>query len=245
MLGYSVDEWTSTVHPDDRERAQQTAAAHFKKGGNGTNRFRWICKDGSVIWVESRSAIVSDSEGNPIGMRGVTMDITQRMLAERRKDEFISMASHELKTPITSIKVFNQLLEKKFKNDPAAQKYLSRMSRQIDKLTNLVEDLLDMSKIQTGKLALRKEPFALYQLVQEVVETMRVTNDRSIYLDGKTDKLVEADYDRIGQVLINLISNAIKYSPNKKEVEVLVSATDSEITITVTDHGVGIPPRAS
>ncbi len=250
MLGYSVDEWTLTphfwssiVHPDDRERAQQTAAAHFKKGGNGTNRFRWICKDGSVIWVESRSAIVSDSEGNPIGMRGVTMDITQRMLAERRKDEFISMASHELKTPITSIKVFNQLLEKKFKDDPAAQKYLSRMSRQIDKLTNLVEDLLDMSKIQTGKLALRKEPFALYQLVQEVVETMRVTNDRSIYLNGKTDKLVEADYDRIGQVLINLISNAIKYSPNKKEVEVVVAATDSEITITVTDHGVGIPPE--
>lgn len=250
MLGYSVEEWTSTphfwstiVHPDDREKAQEVAASHFKKGGNGINRFRWICKDGSIIWVESRSAVVYDAAGNPIGMRGVTMDITQRIQAERRKDEFISMASHELKTPITSIKVFNQLLEKKFKDEPIAGKYLSRMSKQIDKLTNLVEDLLDMSKIQTGKLALRKEPFALFQLVQEVVETMRVTNDRPISLKGKSDLLVEADYDRIGQVLINLISNAIKYSPNKKEVEVEVNASNSELTITVTDHGVGIPPE--
>ncbi|HEX8152878.1 MAG TPA: PAS domain-containing protein [Thermoanaerobaculia bacterium] len=118
MLGYTVEEWLSTpnfwlviVHPDDRQQAAAAAAEHFAKGGNGTNAFRWVAKDGRVLWVESQAAVIADDAGNPIGMRGVTMDVTARRRAEE-SIRFLAKASELLSSSLdyeTTLKATAQL----------------------------------------------------------------------------------------------------------------------------------------
>lgn len=247
MLGYTVEEWINTpnfwltiVHPEDKALAAKETEKIFKNGTGGTVRFRWIAKSGKVLYVEAQSYVIKDATGTPVGMRGVTMDISQRMELERRKDEFISMASHELKTPITSIKVFTQLMQRKISQDPAQITYLQRMDNQIDKLTNLVNDLLDVSKIQAGKLELRKDLFSLDALVAETIETIQATTKHKIQLQGSVRKKVCGDKDRVEQVLINFLSNAIKYSPDAKEILVSIRKNNQHVEVSVQDFGIGI-----
>jgi PAS domain S-box-containing protein len=249
MLGYTVQEWLETpnfwlsiVHPDDKQIAAEEALKKFRDDAESANRFRWIAKSGKLVWVEAHSRAITDKKGKKVGMRGVTMDVTERIELERRKDEFISIASHELKTPITSIKVFNQLLQKKFKEDDQASRYLNRMNVQIDKLTTLISDLLDVSKIQAGKLELRKEPLRLDSLVREIAETIDATaQNHHVEVRGSVSREVYADHDRIGQVIVNMLTNAIKYSPDSEKVVVTMSETADGATVSVTDYGVGIP----
>lgn len=252
MLGYTVEEWLGTpnfwlkiVHPDDKKRAAEESVRIFTSKKGGISRFRWMTKDNNILWVEAHSFVIKNKIGKPIGMRGVTMDITQRMENENRKDEFISMASHELKTPITSMKVFTQILQKPTSGitDEKPRRYLQRMDEQLDKLTHLVNDLLDVSKIQAGKLSFKKHTFSLHELLQEVVENMQeITKDHAIRIRGTNSIAVHADRHRIGQVLINLLSNAIKYSPDNKEIIVTLAAKKDEVVVSVKDYGVGIDP---
>lgn len=248
MLGYTVEEWLGTpnfwltiVHPDDRMSAVEGAARTYKSDDIGTNRFRWVKKNGDILWVEAHSYAIKDKKGRSVGMRGVTMDISERMELERRKDDFIGMASHELKTPLTSIKVFTQLLQKQFGEYLETSKYLGRMNDQVDRLTLLINDLLDVSKIQAGKLSLRYEPFLLQELIEEIIENMQPTSpNHTIHLAKSEDIQIIGDRDRLGQVLVNLLSNATKYSPDNKEVNVWVSKQEDQVTISVQDHGIGI-----
>ena len=137
--------------------------------------------------------------------------------SEARKDEFISMASHELKTPLT------------------------RMEEQLDKLTKLVSDLLDVTKMQTGKLEFREERFFLNELVRETLENLQGTMEtHHLQLEEVTDVQVLGDKDRLGQVLINLLTNAIKYSPEADTVIVRVSADEHNAIVSVQDFGIGI-----
>jgi PAS domain S-box-containing protein len=250
MLGYSVNEWLATpnfwlkiVHPDDQKRAADEAALIFASGESGISRFRWVTKTGDIRWIEAQSKVIKDEKGNPIGMRGVTMDISERMEQERRKDDFISMASHELKTPVTSLKVYTQLMHRQAvqqRNTPFVQT-LEKMDTQIVKLTNLIYDLLDLSRIQAGKLEYREEYFDINELVEEIVESIQATySTHKITITGRIPKDVYADRDRIGQVLINLIINAIKYSPKADKVTIRLSNSGSKVQVTVRDYGIGI-----
>ncbi|HZS78525.1 MAG TPA: ATP-binding protein [Ktedonobacteraceae bacterium] len=176
---------------------------------------------------------------------GVIMfqDITRLKQLEQRKDEFISMASHELKTPITSIKGFTQVLLRRLsqRDDPESIRFLQRMDAQLNKLTTLISELLDLSRIQTGKLAYRHEPFDLDKVVAEIVENVQATTTRhQIVIHGKTSALIVGDRDRIGQVLINLLSNAIKYSPDHDKVLVHLKKEGNQAIISVQDFGIGI-----
>lgn len=247
MVGYSPSEWyknpgfgLTIIHEEDRERASDEINEIFKKKDGGTIRFRWIKKSGDVLWVESHVFIVK-KEGKPIGMRGVIMDITDRMEIEERKDEFISMASHELKTPITSAKVFSHLLAKDIRNGrQKSDLYLSKVDDQIDKLSNLVNDLLDISKIQAGKLELRRKRISLKRLIEDAVEDMRIITNEEIIVKNVGNLEIIGDKDRLSQVLVNLLSNAIKYSPVGAPVEVGSKIQGDKITVYVKDHGFGI-----
>lgn len=251
MLGYTVEQWLSTpnfwleiTHPEDKERAAKEAALVLQSSANGISRFRWIDKRGKVHWVEAQSSVIKNERGSPVGVRGVAMDITERMMLEQRKDDFISIASHELKTPVTSIKVFTQILQRVLANqgDSTTLQYLSRMEEQISKLTNLINDLLNVSKIQAGKLALRKERFSILQLTKETADTIQQTTDtHRIYVKGSSPKKIFADKDRISQVLINLLTNALKYSTKNKKVFVHIEDKGEKVIIKVRDFGIGIP----
>ncbi len=161
----------------------------------------------------------------------------------KQKDDFISMASHELKTPVTSIKAFAQLLEHDFAKGQNLQgaKMLARMNTQIIKLTSLIEDLLDVSKIEGGKLQYHLADFDLTKLIHGCVKDMQLTTQKhKIKIDVHGAEIIYGDRDRIGQVLTNLLSNAIKYSPDAKDILVFTSRTNRFISVHVKDFGIGI-----
>ncbi len=171
-------------------------------------------------------------------------DITERKEAERRKDDFLSMVSHELRTPITSVKAYTQLLQRMFEKEGEQQpvQYLSRMDTQLNKLTQLIMNMLDVSRLQANKLVFQKEPFDFDVLVRNVVEDIqKTTTHYTIEIDGSIGKEVFGDKDRLEQVLRNLLLNAIKYSPKSSIVHVNLSTTSTQVMVQVQDYGIGIP----
>jgi two-component system CheB/CheR fusion protein len=181
------------------------------------------------------------------GQNGVVVshtNITDRVLLERQKDEFISIASHELKTPVTSLKAYAQVMQTIYKKngDNQATTFLAKIDGQLNRLTDLINDLLDVSKIEAGKLQLKKETFDFDALVDETVESMQlITNKHTIQRIGRTDKIVISDRERIGQVLTNFLANAIKYSPRANKVIVTTEVRNHEVYVSVQDFGIGIP----
>jgi len=170
-------------------------------------------------------------------------DITDRKEIERRKDDFLSIASHELKTPLTTIKGFIQVLQK---NTPeqATDKFktvLEKVATYVNRLNNLISELLDVSRIQTGNIELHNSPFDFDKVVKEAVEGIRATvPEHTITLMGSTSAEVIGDESHIIQVINNLLSNAIKYAPDSKTVEVNIANISEYVKVSVKDFGVGI-----
>ena len=170
-------------------------------------------------------------------------EIEFRKDAERKKDEFISIASHELKTPMTSIKGYIQLLERSLdKNDiESIRSKLHKVQTQIEKLNLLVADLLDLSKIDSGKLKFNKQFFCFDHLVEQIIEVMQPSNAQiKIIKKGKIDTMVFGDEMRIEQVMVNLVTNAIKYSPDTDQIEITSEVRDDAIYFSVKDFGIGM-----
>jgi signal transduction histidine kinase len=171
------------------------------------------------------------------------LDNSARKELEQRKDAFISMASHELRNPLTALKMQATLLHRQLARQglQASAPALSRMETQINTITRLVEELLDVSKIQTGKLEYRQETVDLDALLWEIAETMQQAHpSHRILVRGAVRVSLIGDRDRLGQVFTNLLGNAIKYSPDAESVEMELSASPETVTIRVRDHGLGI-----
>lgn len=201
-------------------------------------------KDGTKVAVSLSISPVKDSTGNIIGAAKIARDITERLELERRKDEFISIASHELKTPITTLKGFIQLLRRKFERRglPEAVPTLTKMEAQVDRLTKLIDELLDVSKIQAGRVDYEEEPVDLAALLGETVELLQASSPtHTLHIRGTHQVWMMGDKDRLGQVLTNLITNAIKYSPQANKVDLSLVASHTTVTLRVRDYGVGIP----
>jgi signal transduction histidine kinase len=153
------------------------------------------------------------------------------------------MASHELKTPVTSLKGFLSLLQRSLTGhaDERTLHYLARMNTQVNKLTNLINDLLDLSRMHIGKLTYREDLFEMDDLVQEIVENVQeTTQTHQLLLEEHSQAQVVGDRDRIGQVLINLLNNAIKYSPQADTVLIRVMKEQDKVHVSVQDFGIGI-----
>jgi PAS domain S-box-containing protein len=159
-----------------------------------------------------------------------------------KKDEFIGLASHELKTPMTSLNGYLQIIDRSLPADDKNKLFIQKALSQINKLSGLISDLLDVSKIEAGKLPFTYAAFNLPQLIEEVVDLMQYStkSHRIIICSDIDDLLVNADRQRIEQVVINLISNAIKYSPQADHINVSVSRQDNNAVVTVQDFGIGI-----
>lgn len=200
-------------------------------------------KDGKHILLAYKFPLYN-AEGKIYAIAGISTDITKLRELEKRKDEFISVASHELKTPLTSIKAYVQILERMIKNMnyPQAELLIAKTNIYINKLHALISDLLDVSKIQAGKLQLNIRKFDLQKLIRQSIESVQLTSENhEIIFEGKVDQKIEGDRDRLEQVLVNLLSNAIKYSPNKNKVVVSVKKGIESVEISIKDFGVGIP----
>ena len=173
-------------------------------------------------------------------------EIEVRKAAEAEKDDFIAMVSHELKTPLTSLKGYLQLLIMHADNLSKTETltYLDTANRQANKLNSLVNDLLDISKIENGKLKFNLRNFNFQQLLVNTIRMMKLVNTNcNIILNGSVDTEIEADEMRIEQVLINYLSNALKYSPKNHDITVDAEQSANFVKVTVTDKGIGIPPE--
>jgi len=171
-------------------------------------------------------------------------EIEFRKQAEHKKDEFISIASHELKTPLTSIKGYIQLLQRSLDKDDKtlAQNHLDKAGIQLEKLNELIVDLLDISKIESGKLKFNMKVFCVDDMVSNTIEMMQQSNPGfTIKKLGETNEMIYGDEMRLEQVVINFISNAIKYAPGTNQVNVTVNIKDGQLYLAVKDFGIGIP----
>jgi PAS domain S-box-containing protein len=236
--------WQKVHHPDHVKRVVDKISQHFQTGEDWEDTFPLLGKDGTYRWFLSRATPIRDENSKVLRWFGTNTDITERLQLEQRRDEFIGIASHELKTPVTSLKAYGQVLQAIFKRsgDLKAVEQLGKMDVQINKLTGLIGDLLNVTKIQEGKLQFQSEDFDFNLLVSETIEEIERTTDQHIVIMelGPT-KTVYGDRERIGQVLTNLLTNAIKYSPQADKIVVRTTSDNLQITFSVQDFGIGIP----
>lgn len=236
--------WLRHVHPQDREQA----LAEIKKletKGNHIFEYRLLCKDGQYRWMRDEMELVSNNDHRPKEIVGFMINIDNQKKLENQKDEFLSIVSHELKTPLTSLKAFVQILQKKCNGrcDPNIGYFMERMNFQVDRLANLINELLDITKIKSGKFQLKKTDFDLNSLIKETIDDIRLTiaTERKIIFHPKPKSYIQGNRYRLEQVLLNLIINAIQYSPKSKKIIVKLTKTNKKTTVSVKDFGIGIP----
>lgn len=203
-------------------------------------------RDGERLIVKVRVNPITDTDGDYVGRVVVIRDITSEYEITQMKNEFVSTVSHELRTPLTSIKGYVDLILDGDAGEinEIQQEFLSIVKENSDRLVELINDMLDISRIESGRIHLKVEPQYLPDLITGAVDTFRAVlsqSDRDIKTDVPADlQPVAADSDRVRQVLINLISNALKYSPRGGDVTVAAQEVDGKVKVSVTDQGLGI-----
>lgn len=242
-----IKNWKEIVHKDDLKNIEETWKRNIETGELHEVEYRLEKKDnpGTYHWYLGRGIPIKSDDGKILKWIGSTTDIHEFKTFLKQKDDFLAITSHELKTPLTSIKLYAQALERMLKQEgyEKGAEYAGKMGIQINRLNQLITDLLDVTKIQNGQLPLNKTVFDFDDLVSEVAEEAKISNGNHKIISklGSTG-LVEGDRERIQQVMQNFISNAIKYSPNKEKI-VICSHTDEEgnACFSVEDFGIGIP----
>lgn len=199
-----------------------------------------IEKSGKKTYIRVNAAPVKNKKGKIIAAASIVSDITEQRALEKRKDDFINMASHELKTPITSIKLYIDLISRKVKTGQTA-KLLGSLKEQTNRLQELVRELLDVSRMQTGKLSFSKEEFRLDRFIEATItELDESQKGPRLIFAKKIPVSVRADKFRIYQVLTNLVMNAKKYSPHDSTIYLRMSRGKKTVTVSVQDYGIGI-----
>lgn len=248
VLGYTAKEFKalnvwSKVSVEELEELQKYFEETLKAEGNSNTIVHMFNnKNGEWVWIESTLTNLLNNP-NVEGIVSNFRNVTEKVILEKQKDDFIGIATHELKTPVTSIKAYAQILLKRFKKDgnEAAADMVEKMDAQLNKLIGLIADLLDVTKIEGGRLELHEEYYDFNDLVNEVAEELqRTTDEHTIILELDPSTKIYGDKERIGQVLSNLISNAIKYSPTTSDIIIKSSVEKNGITLCVIDKGVGI-----
>lgn len=208
-----------------------------------SEEIEYIRDDKKKLKLKINSAPIFNKKRKLISVVSVLSDVTVDRLMEERKNNFINMASHELKTPITSMKLLLNLLLKRSKeqNNTAIFELVSNLILQTERLQQLASDLLDVSRIQTGKLFFMKQEFLLNELIAEVCDLFRETRqDKRIVVKDTNTLVVSADRFRIYQVLTNLMTNAIKYSDKDGEIIIQAKKAEGFAHVSVKDFGIGI-----
>lgn len=231
------------ILPEYRQMVQNAVNETFATGANFNVEYAVTgFHDGKLRWVRSVGKYVQNTKnGNYI--TGVMADITEQKTDDIRKSDFIGMVSHELKTPLTSLNAYIQLLQQKLmsSNERFIINALDQSVKQVKKMTTMINGFLNISRLESGKIHIDLQHFDIAELAAEtVLETNLMVNTHHIVLNPVMPNFVNADRDKIGQVINNLISNAVKYSKPDTLIEISCVTDGEEVRVSVTDEGIGI-----
>lgn len=235
--------WTEAIHPDDKSHATTAWSQALKTGNAYETEFRIKDKYNEYRWFLVRALPLKNAMGEIVKWYGTNTDMQHQKELEKQKDDFLGIASHELKTPVTSLKAYSQVLEAMFKRsgDLKSAEFLARMNKQVDRLTNLIGDLLDVTKINAGLLQFNHSAFDFNETVEEIIEDVQRTSAKHIINKNlKFKRTIFGDRERICQVVTNLLTNAVKYSPDANEVIIYTEDHETSVQVCVQDYGIGI-----
>lgn len=248
------DVFLKALHPDDSAHVhyEMQKALEGQNEGYFDTQYRAIgIGDDNMRWIRAKGQVFFNEDNVAARFIGMVMDISEivrsRNILEEslaQKNEFISIASHELKTPLTSLKAYVQLVNEKIKGDGDAPmaSYVRKVMVQVDKLNILVSELLDLSKLESGKLLLNIQEFNFDQMIEDAISMLQPSLEtHTIVRKGIAGVPVVGDKQRLEQVLMNYLTNAAKYSPGKDRILVNVSHEKGNVIVSVTDQGIGIP----
>ena len=240
------------VHPEDLPALRAKLEAAAREGGTWDHDFRIVrpC-DGKVTWLTERANATCDSDGKLV-MAGLVWDVTERKLlesslqeADQRKDEFLATLAHELRNPLAPLRNGLQIARLTSSADSPFQRTIEMMDRQLTHLVRLVDDLLDVGRISSGKIELRRDKLALPAILTSSAEAARAaidTHSHQLIIEPAAEELwVEGDFDRLTQIFSNLLTNAAKYTERGGRIELRVSRKGNYAVVNVSDNGIGIP----
>ncbi|HEY9899473.1 MAG TPA: PAS domain S-box protein [Pantanalinema sp.] len=239
--------WRDALHPLDRARVLAEWAAAVAAGAEFSSEYRFLRPDGSFVWVYGNATPLDPEAKEPVGYIGTLTDLTERIEAERLKLSFVNAVSHDLRTPLSTIKGFAEFLEDGLAGalNPAQGEYLAQIQRGTRRLEQLVDDLLDFATIEAGAFRLNLAPVDFGALLQEVASSLRPqAEEGQLVLDLEVvpaSLLVPMDCRRIERVVLNLLQNAIKFSPRGAHITLRASVDGDRLRCEVIDRGRGIP----
>lgn len=240
-------DFMEALHEDDKNRLIKLMRNAFKrplKNGDYDVEFRTVSLiNQQMRWVRAKGKLFFNAQGLPGRFIGTVLDNTRQKREEELKNDFIAMVSHELKTPLTSLKAYVQLMKKTGKKgeDSMTIEILEKADHQVNKMISMINSFLNISRLEAGGIVLDKSAFEFNKLILEVIEEVKaIINPHVITYDATEELWLTGDRDKIGQVLTNLLSNAAKYSLHSKDIRLDCCKNESNAQISVTDRGMGI-----
>jgi PAS domain S-box-containing protein len=247
----TIDTFFERLHPEDRERTRVAIDESIARRTPYDIEYRTVGLDGRQRWIRAIGRTTYQDD-RPIRFDGITIDVTERLMqaealreADRLKDEFLATLAHELRNPLAPLRNGLEIMKLAADDGVAVERARATMERQLGQMVRLVDDLLDVSRISTGKLMLRRERALLSTVLQSAIETSRPLCDASRHelaiLLSDEPLYVDADVTRLSQVFANLLNNAAKYTPPGGRITVRVIASHEHVTVSIRDNGIGIP----
>jgi PAS domain S-box-containing protein len=270
----TFEAYQSDMHPEDKERVLATLQATLQTGAPYLVLYRIVRPDGQIRWLEARAELIRDSANQPLRVVGVCMDVSERKraqdelteseqrlarlylseqearksadLANRAKDDFLATVSHELRTPLNAMLGWTRLMRDGGLSHDKREHALRTIERNALTQVQLIEDLLDVSRIISGNLSLELAPFELKPVIEQVLDSLRPSSDaKQLHIVSDVDPSagrILGDSSRVQQVVWNLLSNAIKFTPPGGHIRLSLEHDDEHVCFSVTDSGCGIEP---
>lgn len=247
-LNLSKFDWVELIHPDQKEKVEDIIHNKLNDAKYFETELRFQNKKGDYNWHLCQVVPVIDDKGSVTSWISSSTEIQKMKEEEEKNEAFLRLVSHELKTPVTSIKGYIQLIQgilKRENEESSISPFLKRVEDQVERLILLISEMLDLARIEQNEMELSKTEFDLNKLVEEVVEDICYTNQEAMIQISHIDDLkVCADRQRIEQVIVNFLTNAIKYSPDDKHIGISIEKMDDNFAVVnVKDLGLGISKK--
>jgi two-component system sensor histidine kinase VicK len=241
---FSGRDWETVIHHDDLDYCQDSFRNILRGTTGGEFEIREKRADGEYRWHLVRILPIKNEQGALQSWIGTATDIHDLKMLAAQKDDFICIASHELKTPVTSLKSSLQLLDR-MKEQPSPvmlPRLIVQANRSVEKISGLIEELLDASKLNQNQLHIVKKKFKVSEMLEGSCNHVRAAGKHELIFKGDPELTIFADEHRIDQVVVNFVNNAVKYAPESKQIYLIVAKMDQYIKVSVKDNGPGISP---